>query len=489
MRKEHILKTNKLLFISHLLVSVFLIMGLFSQLMLSSLNAAVSIIPIISVVILFICGIFIFIKYKRELTYSYYVGIGFSIVYLILLTLASNGNAFAYMIPILFILISTYDVKIIKITSIMFLITNILRVILSVIQSTDMNKDIEMIMIESIVTILVFIAVNRCVNLIEEFYETSMNEISALLDSTKDMDKKILKVASDVEDQSNDISVNLKEITKTTNDMKASMNYISKTVNDTNDKTLGQKEQADAIHNIIDDVHIQTEDMVKNSDNSKQVLNAGTLALNNLFDKVNDAIISGKNMKDTVTALKNKSEAVKGITDIILEISSQTNLLALNARIEAARAGENGKGFAVVASEIGNLANQTKEETENITKLIEELTSNTNKMGKDIDNNVDISMQENVLAKEASDKFKEITDTIESLSININKLNDLMKSLLNATNTIIENINIVSQNTNDVDMNIKDVYTISEKNAQMVNEFGRALEKIIEQIKSLQNIN
>lgn len=80
---------------------------------------------------------------------------------------------------------------------------------------------------------------------------------------------------------------------------------------------------------------------------------------------------------ESVQKLGDSSQEIGNVVKVITSIAQQTNLLALNATIEAARAGEAGKGFAVVANEVKELAKETAAATEDISKKIEAIQTDT----------------------------------------------------------------------------------------------------------------
>lgn len=136
--------------------------------------------------------------------------------------------------------------------------------------------------------------------------------------------------------------------------------------------------------------------------------------------------------------LQKQTANVKEILDNITGISEQTNLLALNAAIEAARAGEMGRGFAVVADEVRNLAQRSKQSTEEISSMLEDIRRNTENSFSNMQHSRDVSYS----TQQAVDTSKE---SLEQLGYNIDDMATKNADISEAARQQAQTVSSVSQ--------------------------------------------
>ena len=486
MKEQHLKRTCSMVFLVHLITTIFTIIGLVSQLKMSDLAPVKSIVPLVLAIVVFIgCTAALFVTGGGR-NYLISVSLCYGIVYTVMLILGSGNTPFPYMIPFLVAFVLTMDSLAVGIGAAIFGIANLIRILITIASAADKTTVIEGVMIEAIITILVIFTVVKGLSLVRQFFDESIEEVTQAAERNQKLVVKISDVAESVAGHAESMGEDLDAIAASTAMMDESMSNIMLGTQGTADAITSQTRQTQEIQNIIDMTHESAENVVSINDETAAALGQGMQVMDLLFDEVEKAKNASDEMEEASNALHDNTEEARGITNIILSISSQTNLLALNASIEAARAGEAGRGFAVVAEEIRNLAEQTRRETENITNIINELADNSDKVSRCVRISSDAAGMETEYAQTASGEFTTIRNKLDELTDAVKAINEQINSLRISNNEIVDSVSTLSATSEEISASTSEASVTSSKNVEMVDKFKKSMDDILNEIIELQ---
>lgn len=213
---------------------------------------------------------------------------------------------------------------------------------------------------------------------------------------------------------------------------------------------------------------------------------------------------------DTIDGLKNISEEVKNVVDMIAELTSQTNesaktireaaglisdiagqttLLSLNANIEAARAGEAGRGFAVVADAIQKLAEQSNDTSSSIDRIVNTLLDNAEHVVEAMQHMQEVTGRQSEYIVSTEQSVRTVIDEIHVSIQNIRDIEDRTRELEDARKDMMGMIaglsdiaesNVVNtKETGEVIANVSECFREVERSALNLKETADALEQHI----------
>ncbi len=225
--------------------------------------------------------------------------------------------------------------------------------------------------------------------------------------------------------------------------------------------------------------------IVSSMDNACTIIGNGAKLAKELSKKAANSLTASETMKQSAVQLQQKTDEVRSITNIILNISSQTNLLALNASIEAARAGEAGKGFAVVADEIRGLAEQTKNATVNIASILDTLVQQAQEVSDQIDGNVSVTESQGKLIEETSEQFTKIQSIIESVEADISEIHNQIADISKANNELAANGKVLVDAFEKTSADTSDTFHLSE---EQLTSFSKLTDRMTEIQSKLETV-
>ncbi|OPY31042.1 MAG: Sensory rhodopsin II transducer [Methanomassiliicoccales archaeon PtaU1.Bin124] len=230
------------------------------------------------------------------------------------------------------------------------------------------------------------------------------------------------------------VTATSQELASSAEEMNASTEQVSSAIQQISKGAQSQAAQVVDTAKIMAEMASSVETVVGKSDmaagsanKANDTANSGKATIDRTVQKMQEIQKVVGESAQVIEALGRKSEQIGDIVNVITNISDQTNLLALNAAIEAARAGEQGRGFAVVAEEVKNLAEESREAAERISKMIKEVQFETTKAVTTMQAGTKSTAEGTAIVEAAGKAFADIADVAAETSKEVVDISSLMK--------------------------------------------------------------
>lgn len=183
------------------------------------------------------------------------------------------------------------------------------------------------------------------------------------------------------------------------------------------------------------------------------------------------AVSAAESASASILKLGTSSAEINKVVMTIQSIAKQTNLLALNAAIEAARAGDAGKGFAVVAAEVEELAKTTSLATEEISKRIDAIQSDTRVSVSAITEIHNIILKINTFQQGIATTVDEQTLTTNEITRSIQEAAQAARSINENMSTVAETAASTSDGANQTRLSAKELAELSADLSMLIGQF------------------
>ena len=438
----------------------------------------------------FLLGVgFLLFKGMDTTWYKETIVVGYGIFYAFTVLTSDTNLTFAYIFPVVCMLMLYKD----RALFIRISILNILLIIANFIVTRTVGNAETLSMAEFEIQLgVIVLSYIAYILSIDHLFKSD----GAMLDAVKDNLDRVVKTIEQVKTASTSVVDGVTVVRELSdeniegaNNVVRSMEGLTANNQVLSDKTNSSLDMTRTIDMQVGNVAGLISDVVTLTDGSVAHARTSSAQLEDVVKSTTEMAELSAEVDKILKVFKEEFEKVKAETGMITGITSQTNLLALNASIEAARAGEAGKGFAVVADEIRNLSMGTKTSSESILSALHNLEETSDRMTESILKTMELIRLNLEKITQVNESVTRITEDSVQIGNNVQVIDAAMKEVESSNKNLVDNMNEVGQvmklmteGIEDADETTKVMRSKYEETYNNVNAIEKVVGGLIEEL-------
>lgn len=286
---------------------------------------------------------------------------------------------------------------------------------------------------------------------------------NTMMDMQSGIVARIRATSETMQGAAQELSASSQEVSASAEEITASIEQISIEAGQQKESAFSASYAFDELKACIDDSMSLVESTLAGSRESLAISEAGRKQVGQTVDTMEHISASTHHAVESLDHLNRVAEKVGNISGTISAIAGSINLLALNASIEAARAGEQGRGFSVVAEEVRKLAEQTTQESQEVSRQLTQMLEQI----KDL----------SVAISETNGHVSEGVQRVEKVDATITEIIGAISSSTEAVGRIRENLTVETEKSQVMNRVVRDVASRCDATAAQTQEISSGAEE------------
>lgn len=308
--------------------------------------------------------------------------------------------------------------------------------------------------------------------------EKDGNEIHRLVAQYNQMIQAIGSLIAQVQGESEHVSTmsdSLLDLSKQTNlateEVAETITGIAEVTGSQAHETQNSVTKVQQLSTVVNELLVNVSSMNEQSQASLKINEESMTIMGEVNQNWQTELTHMAAMMQNMTGMNASIQDINKIIQVINDISYQTNLLALNASIEAARAGEFGRGFSVVATEIRQLAEQSKQSTEEIEAIVSQIQAQSTQMVQQTAQSLEGGQKQSGLIDQAIASSDEVFEHSNALIQGFAAIQEATTQIVTIQDLVLENLETISASTEENAAGTQEVSANAEEVLATMEEF------------------